>query len=198
MTWVDIACTLNSLIGISQALAADGSNSKPFSGIGLIGALIMLYICASRRKNEIGGWLLYYYIQMYIGVIIMVIVFLFSFNNYRPSSWSGNIGLYLLFLLSVIPILLLQPLQLIVAEKLRLSRDFQFLKYLRYVLWADLAFSAVSTIIDIGYFPSCVPFDVIGFLWPIIWLPYFYKSKRVRSVFETKDWGAPVAAPTTS
>jgi hypothetical protein len=197
MTWGDIASMLNSLIGFSQAFAADGSNSAPSSGIGGIGALIMFYICASRSRKEIGGWLLYYYIQMYIGVIITVTVFLFSFNNYRPSSWSGNTSLYLLFLLSLMPGLLLQPLQLIVAEKLRFSRNFQFVKYLRYVLWADLAFLAVSTIIDIGYFPSSIPFDVIGFLWPIIWLPYFYKSKRVRSVFETKDWGAQVAVTAT-
>jgi hypothetical protein len=25
-------------------------------------------------------------------------------------------------------------------------------------------------------------------IWPIIWIPYFYFSKRVKSVFKNRDW----------
>lgn len=29
--------------------------------------LIIWFVCAIRRKKEIGGWLLYYYIRLYMG-----------------------------------------------------------------------------------------------------------------------------------
>jgi hypothetical protein len=38
------------------------------------------------------------------------------------------------------------------------------------------------------YFPDHVILDVIGLVWPLIWIPYFRVSKRVRGVFFTRDW----------
>ena len=41
------------------------ATSSPLSGIGVSAhTAIIWYVCASRRKKEIGGWLLYYYIQL--------------------------------------------------------------------------------------------------------------------------------------
>jgi hypothetical protein len=54
----------------APVFAADGTGqAAPVPGGG-IGALIMWYVCGSRKKQEIGGWLLYYYIQLYLAVIV--------------------------------------------------------------------------------------------------------------------------------
>src|SRR5207253_8049083 len=96
-----------------QVFASDSNKSSPTSSLGsLIGVLIVWYICSSRRKKEIGGWLLYFYIQLYVGVIVTVAIGLFSFRNYIPSTWATNPSLYPLFLLSTLPTLMLLPVQL--------------------------------------------------------------------------------------
>ena len=170
-----------------SAIAADGGATQraPTSGIG---ALVMWYICASRRKYEIGGWLLYYYIQLYIGVIVSVIIAIFSFRNYLPVTWAAKPSLYPLFLLSTVPQLFVLPVQLVAAEMLRKSRDYKYVGTLRLVLWIDLATAVVAAVIDLNSFKESLAFDVLALAWPAVWLPYFYVSKRVKRVFETKNW----------
>jgi hypothetical protein len=31
-------------------------------------------------------------------------------------------------------------------------------------------------------------FNITTMVWPIIWIPYFYLSKRVKSVFKNRNW----------
>lgn len=162
-----------------------------------LGALIMWYVCAKRKAQEIGGWLLCFYIQLYLGVIIALVVNLASFENYLPSTWAEDRALYPLYLLSAVPGMLVLAIQLVVAEKLRRSRDMRFVKALRIVLWIQLAAVAVGAVIDWAEFPDNLPIDVLAVIWPVVWLPYFCVSKRVRRVFETRDWVSS-ATPTVS
>jgi hypothetical protein len=171
--------------------AADGPSS-PLPGAGL-GGLVMWYVCAKRRRQEIGGWLLFYYIQLYVGVIISLgLTMFFGWRNFVPSAWSGSTALYLLSLLATVPGLLILPIQMVIAERLRRSRTYHFLHLLRLVLWCDLAAVILSGFIDLNWFPSNLVLDGLALLWPVVWLPYFYRSKRVKRVFETKDWLQPV------
>ncbi len=177
----------------TTVFADSGSQSSPPPVSGC-GGLILLYICSKRKEQEIGGWLLYYYIQLYLGLFVTVAMFAASFDNYRPDSWSGAPELYPWFLASTLPLLLLTPAELVVAEKLRRSRDPRFLKWLRAVLWAGLAVALLGGAIDMAKFPSNLLLDVIPLVWPLIWLPYFHRSTRVKKVFITKDWFVPWAA----
>ena len=177
-------------IALPLTAATDSAQSPPVPG-GAIGALVMWYICPIRKDKEIGGWLLYFYIQLYLGVIVSLIVFAATFSAYEPSTWAKAPDLYPMFLLSAVPGLLLLPAQLVVAEILRRSRDIKWVSILRYVLMADLVMSIVAIAIDTKYFKESVVFDFIGVIWPTIWLPYFYLSKRVRRVFELHDWLTP-------
>lgn len=172
---------------VAPAAAQNGSqtSSAPVPGLG---GLIVWYICAKRKAQEIGGWLLYFYIQLYVGVIITLLIGLASFENYLPSTWVENRSLYPLFLLSVVPGLLILPIQLVAAERLRRSRDARWVRILRTVLWVELAAAALGAVIDSAEFPDNLASDVLAVVWPSIWLPYFYISKRVRKVFVTKDW----------
>ena len=184
--YTDLLLCVASLPSLVVLLASDQTHTPP-TPTGAIGLIIWL-ICAARRKREIGGWLLYYYIQLYMGLLVTLLVAAFSFHNYLPSTWATHISLYPLFLLSTLPALVILPLQLVFAERLRLSRDYRHVYSLRIVLWVDLAAAIIASIIDASFFKANLVFDVLALIWPLIWLPYFYKSKRVVRVFQTKDW----------
>jgi len=168
---------------------ADGAGLPRLPGGGgcLLG-LIIIVVCAQRKKEEIGGWLLYYYIQLYIALVMTVVFTIIGIENYLPAMWAGEEGLYVLFLLSTVPGVLIVPLQLIAAERLRRGRRYERLGLLKTLLWADLFFSLIGLLIDLVYFRENVAFSVIALIWPLIWLPYFYRSKRVDRVFRTRDW----------
>jgi hypothetical protein len=177
-------------------MAATDAGRTPPAPTGIVGLLIW-FICFNNRKKEIGGWLLYYYIQLYIGVVITLVLALVSFHNYLPTAWAAQPNLYPLFLLSTVPGVVVVPVQLVLAERLRLSRDYRHVHTLRVVLWADLAAAIVGTVIDARFFEQNLGFDILALIWPCIWLPYFYVSKRVVRVFRTKDWVSPAPpAPT--
>lgn len=161
------------------------------SGTGVLLTLVMVmwYVCASRRKKEIGGWLLYYYIRLYIGVIIVVLVAVNSRDNYLPEAWINEPDLYPFFLLTTVPGLVLYCAEFVVAEKLRTSRNYAYVPILRYILFAALASSLIAIAINNKYFEgSSAGFFNMTMIWPIIWIPYFYFSKRVKSVFKNRDW----------
>lgn len=162
----------------------------PLGGIGVLFTLIVWYVCASRAQKEIGGWLLYYYIRLYIGAIIVVAVTVRTMDNYLPRTWENEPDLYPFFLLSTVPGLLLYCAQLAVAETLRVSRNYAYVPILRYILFADLAFSLIAIVINNQYFEGSSTFlySMMTIIWPIIWIPYFYFSKRVKSVFKDRDW----------
>ena len=174
-----------------------GRAETPPSPVGILW-IILWVVCATRRKQEMGGWLLFYYIQLYLGLVFSVVMLAISFQNYLPRTWANAPGLYPLFLLSTLPAFAIIIAQLVVAERLRLSRDQRHLVMLKRVLWINLAFAGIASAIDATYFPENIAFDVIAFVWPLIWLPYFYRSNRVARVFITKDWVVPASGPSTA
>lgn len=168
--------------------STDTSNSSPLGWVGAVLILIIGYICASRRKKEIGGWLLYYYIQLYIGAITVVLITVRSSDNYLPETWANEPDLYPFFLLTAVPGLLLYCAQFAAAEKLRMSRNYAYVPILRYILFADLASSLIAIVIKNKYFEgSSAGFTMMIIMWPIVWITYFYFSKRVKSVFKNRD-----------
>lgn len=162
------------------------------TGTGFLLTLVMVmwYVCASRSKKEIGGWLLYYYIRLYIGAIIVVLVTVSSRDNYLPGAWINTPDLYPFFLLATVPGLLLYFAEFVVAEKLRISRNYAYVPILRYILFAALASSLIAIAINNKYFEgsSAGFLNMMTMVWPIVWIPYFYFSKRVKSVFKNRDW----------
>jgi len=179
-----------SLLIATPVLAVDEVDSavKSVRSLWSLWSLIVIILCVARRKKEIGGWLLYYYVQLYSGAIFSIILLMFSSQNYLPATWGGATGLYFLFLLSTIPNIMILFIELIYAERLRKSRNFVHIRPLRIVLWFHLGFAVLGLLIDLMAFQDNVPLAVIGLIFPTIWLPYFYYSKRVNKVFRTHDW----------
>ena len=166
------------------------NTSFAWGGIGVLLTLVIWYVCASRTKEEIGGWLLYYYIRLYIGAITVVLVTVGARDNYLPKTWINEPDLYPFFLLTTVPGLLFYCAEFVVAEKLRMSRNYAYVPVLRYILFAGLASSLIAIAINIKYFEgfSAGVLNIMTVIWPVIWIPYFYFSKRVKSVFKNRDW----------
>jgi hypothetical protein len=182
------------MISITTFESPDPVVSIPVGGVGILLVLIVWYICASRRKKEIGGWLLYYYIQLYIGAIITVLATVDSFDDFLPKTWIDKPDLYPFFLLTTVPALLLLCAQLVASEKLRVSRNYIYVPILRYILFANIVYSLIAMAINNRYFEgSSAAFTMPSMIWPIIWIPYFYFSKRVMSVFKNRDWLSPTS-----
>lgn len=170
----------------TMALAEGGSTASRSSG-GAAVALIMYLICSRQKGKEIGGWLLYYYIQLYLGVIMMIVMTIVSINNYNPATWEDN-KLYMLFLFSTIPGILVYFIQVGVAAMAMKTKDYEWVKKLRAVLIIDIIIVLLAMLVDFQFFKDNLAIDILQLIWPIIWLPYFYKSVRVEKVFVSKDW----------
>lgn len=175
------ALALSTLVA-TPALAADSTSLAP--GRILFGVIIA-YVCISRQHKDIGGWLLYYYIQLYLSVVSSLVLFIPTYRNYLPIEWGGETKLYLLFLASTVPGLLIAPTELVFAERLRHRRCPERLQALRFVLWAHLGSSILGLLIDGLYFPENIILSILSVVWPLIWVPYFHRSTRVDRVFGT-------------
>jgi Protein of unknown function (DUF2569) len=180
-----VALTIPALAVDNRQVAGNSLEAAPY------GFLIVTAVCVWRRKEEIGGWLLFFYIQTYGGVIFTVLLVSLSFQNYLPSAWAANPSLYPLYLLSSLPIQILAVVVIVVAEMMRRTREYRFVQMLRAVLWIYIAAIGVGAVIDWSQFPENIPLDAYSLIFPAIWLPYFYRSARVSRVFKTKDWLIP-------
>ena len=118
---VQVVCFIFLLV--STAYAESQAPSTRNIGGPIFGAAIAALICYKARKRAIGGWLLYYYIQLYGGALILCIISLSSISNYYPQNWADK-PLYTLYLLSTIPTDIANILEITVASCL-LSKRFR-------------------------------------------------------------------------
>jgi hypothetical protein len=169
------------------ALYADTSTKSPPPGLG-VGWLIAWAICSTRKKQAIGGWLLYYYYQLYMGLLMTMAFFAISVHNYVPEAYDDPKS-YALFLLAVLPDIAAFVLQIITGTLLLNAKTPNLLSMHRRVLIfctaigvAEIGLSVYRDTVD-GDFLS-----IIGTIQLIIWTLYFYRSQRVKQVFVTHDW----------
>lgn len=179
-------------------LAAAGSNqyTPTFPG-GIVGWIV----CNARKKHEFGGWLLFFYWQLYSGVVMTTIFFTINFQSYVPENFGRHPATYYWFLASALPNLLIFVLQVAVATILISVRTWDLLVLLRGLTAAQVIATIAAIAIDAEYFPGNVVLNVSTMLVPqSAWLAYFCLSRRVRHVFQAHDWDTAVEAfyPTTT
>jgi hypothetical protein len=178
--------TLSILLALeASAFAETGAQSKsaPVAG----GGWLVAAICYVARKKPIGGWLLYYYINLY-GALAIGILFYIAFEQYSPSRWPSP-GLYSLSVACALLQKLILVAQAVVATILLKRREWRWVKILCAMLIVDLVGSAIRFAVYDIYFPDKLLIACISLAWPVIWLPYFCCSRRVRRVFLQRDWG---------
>jgi hypothetical protein len=170
------------------ALAAKSSSPSYVPGLVALGPLWMYWLCNSQKHKSIGGWLLYFYIQIYLGVPLVTAVFLVSsWPHLEASRWTDQTAFALFTLKSILPLVMITA-QAIMATLLLRKREWMMVNLLRGLFVADLLSAMFCVAIDAIYWPSMLVRGTAALLWPIIWLGYFSYSKRVQRVFKTHDW----------
>jgi hypothetical protein len=173
------------------ALLVAGTSSTNTYTPTLPGGLIAWWVCNGRKRQQIGGWLLFYYWQLYGGALMTVLFFTMGFQSYVPESYDDP-GKYHLFLVSFVPLIVLFCVQLAVATMLISVRTWDMLTLLRWIICAELVAAVTGAIIDVNYFPDSLPFDFMTIVPEVLWLAYFFRSRRVAHVFKSHDWDAVV------
>jgi hypothetical protein len=151
------------------------------------GGIIAWIICNGRKRQQIGGWLLFYYWQLYSGAVVSAIFFGIAFQSYVPESFDDSTR-YHLFLASIVPALVLLALEIAVATMLVSVRTWDMLRLLRWLMIASLVAGVVALVIDVNSFPDNIAFDVLAMIQSGLWLAYFFASRRVTHVFKSHDW----------
>jgi hypothetical protein len=173
---------------LALLLAVSGSQTSPtLPG----GAIVAWIICNGRKRNPIGGWLLFYYWQVCAGVLVGALLFSMNIQSYVRENFEDS-SRYWLFLASATPALVFMIVQLIVATFLLIARTWDMLRLMRWVLAAGVAVAVLGGVIDFRCFPDNLAFSIIGAASDVLWLAYFFRSERVRHVFILDDWDAAV------
>jgi hypothetical protein len=154
-------------------MAGTGTQSTPV----LPGGIVAWIICNSRKRSPIGGWLLFYYWQLWLAVVMSAAFFAMNIQSYvRENFDTGN--LFALFLASIIPSLLVLLVQVVVATMLLSFRTPDMLRLLRWTLVAQVLVIAVGLAIDAKYYPDNLVLSVVFFVQETLWIFYLFKSAR--------------------
>jgi uncharacterized membrane protein YhaH (DUF805 family) len=132
----------------------------------------MWWICNSRKRKAIGGWLLFYYIQLFGGVIFSV---LFLLALLTIGTWRENI---ISFVYNVVLII-----EVIWASML-LSKKFRNLEYYNFLRITLLAQFMLGLVAFLGYGSG----NILMIIGSVFWFLYFTWSKRVELVFIENKW----------
>ncbi|GBE06009.1 hypothetical protein BMS3Abin10_01651 [bacterium BMS3Abin10] len=167
------------------------------------GGLLIWLICFWKRKNPIGGWLLYYFITLFVGFFISIALTLAPDNlsNFNPMLWDDKI-MYFFFIVTTVPSDALLLAQIVLTYYLLSSvrRDWKHILILRNILLAEIILSLVSIPIDMNYWPDTGSAFFSGYALVVssIWYFYFKKSVRVEYVFKHKNWNWDTFHPSKS
>jgi len=167
-----------------------------FHWVGTDGFLVptaLLFAVASilRRREAIGGWLLYFYYWTFAVLFVSLTDIVQHPQVFRPSFDGGSVN-HAALVLAVFPRLFAVLAVAAVALVLLIRRDWVWVERLRLVLLALVAISALSLWLDVRYFPTSTIPNGARLFGLCLWLLYFHNSKRVHHVFRTKDWGPAV------
>jgi hypothetical protein len=172
-------------------LAASGQGGSQYSPTFSPGYLIAWWVCNSRKRNPIGGWLLFFYWQLYSGLLITAVFFAANIQSYVPENFDTH-SKFALFLASTVPGLLLFVVKCAVATLLLSARTWDMLKLLRWVMVAEFSADILATVIDAAYFPDNLAFNFLTIVSSLIWLVYVFRSTRIRHIFCSHDWDVAV------
>jgi len=180
------------LSSILQAAQATGGNGYTPTLPG--GIIILGIICNSRKKKPIGGWLLFYFWQLYAGLVVTTLQFSTNLQSYVPENFDDK-HLFYLFIVSSVPLLIVYALQVAVATFLISVKTWDLVRLLRSLIMTEIVAITIAIPINAKYFPDNIFINVYNLLLAFAWLIYFFKAQRVIHVFKTHDWDKPVRNP---
>jgi hypothetical protein len=173
-----------SLLNLSLLLASSSSSSAAPT---FPGGILAWIICNGAKRNQIGGWLMFFFWQLYSGILVSALFFAMNIQSYVPENFESS-DRFLLFLTSVVPMLIIYLAQLGVGTILLVARTWDLLKLLRWLVGMEIVASIIALVIDANYFPDNVGLNLLTLVPQALWLAYFFRSMRVKHVFKTHDW----------
>ncbi len=149
--------------------------------------LIFAVICYVRRRDEVGGWLMFFYYQIFGTIVLLLMHIIWQFREFLPSWWDSEWD-HIVFLCAFLPRLLAFLLVGAVGIVLLSRREWFWVRNLRVALAVALLLVGVSLLLDIVFFPSAIFTNGLRLIMLVLWLVYFSVSKRVHHVFRAHDW----------
>jgi hypothetical protein len=150
--------------------------------------IIAIVVCNIRKRGEFGGWLLFFYWQLYSGAILSVFLFYRDFETYVPENFASHAATHRWLMAAYSSTIVILALQVAVATLLIVVRRWDMLQLLRILLIAQFFAHLGALVMDATYFPNAIPFRVGNLLSLSFWITYFFMSERVRHVFKIHDW----------
>jgi len=169
--------------------ASGGANPSPSPAVDFIppagiGVCIIAFV---RRKQAIGGWLMYFIAQVFLWLAKITVLIAGAWRSYAPEAWSDS-RQYFLFILGTIPYFVAMAGVAGVCVAMLRSRTWIWVVHVRRALTVCLVIGLLDVVIDAMYFPNYLPYRVASLIFTVIFLPYLFLSTRVRHVFQTHDW----------
>jgi hypothetical protein len=183
-----LLCTLAAPLAAYADTAKTGSQYSPTFAPG---GIVAWLVCNAQKRNPIGGWLLYFYWQLYSGLIITGVFFAINIQSYVPENFDSSTK-FGMFLASAVPGIVLYVAKCAIATLLLSARTWDMLKLLRWIMAAELVADVLATVIDANYFPDNLPLNFLTIIPGLVWLAYMFRSVRVRHVFYLHDWDTAV------
>jgi hypothetical protein len=157
---------------------------------GLIGIAAVAW-CISRRNEDIGGWLMFFYYQIYGSIALFLVSALGAAEKFAPSEWSETSN-YLVFLASVLPRYTAFLLVGAIATVLLSKKTHAWVIYLRIALGAAIGLMALPLLLDALYFQNALIWNLLRVVMLGAWLTYFFVSERVKRVFPQEALSQPL------
>jgi hypothetical protein len=181
----------------AEILQSAGVPLNPLNRLFFPLAVIFAVVCYLRRKESIGGWLLYFYYWIYALVVAYAYDVFVHYRVFLPSSEQDHEH-HLALIAVTYPRLMALAVVVGVAMILLKRREWVWVERLRLAIGVEIIIAGVSAGLDAKYFPKSFGVNLGRCVMMFFWLLYFYLSDRVYSVFRLKDWESvrrPIPAP---
>lgn len=151
----------------------------------------LVILCYVRRKENIGGWLMFFYYQIYASIVLFLLTAIGSAQAYWPSYWD-ELSDYILFLSAVLFRDFAFVLVAAVASVLLTHRKWVWVRNLRIALIVALGIMVIPLVLDVLFFQDALVWNLLRAIMLGAWLVYFYVSDRVKSVFPEETLPQPL------
>jgi hypothetical protein len=171
----------------AEILQSAAAPSSPLNRVFLPLALIFGVVCYLRRKESIGGWLLYFYYWVYALFVAYAYDVAAHYRAFLPST-KADPEHHLALIATVYPRLIALVVVIGIVMIMLKQREWVWVERLRLALGAEIVIAAVSVALDAKYFPKSFTLNLGRCVMMFLWFLYFCLSDRVYSVFRLKDW----------
>ncbi len=171
----------------AEILQSAAAPSNPLNRVFFPLSLIFAVVCYFRRKESIGGWLLYFYYWIYALFVAYAYDVFAHYRVFLPSAKLDSEH-HLALIAIAYPRLFALGVVIGIAMIMLKQREWVWVERLRLALGAEIVIAAVSVALDAKYFPKSFTLNLGRCVMMFLWFLYFCLSDRVYSVFRLKDW----------